>query len=89
LVRLHYFFILIRRIGDSAAELVGLTNSYATRRRFNKLLPAMSRPDGPAFVVLNDDMPERQLVKETKAMDTLIFEWMEKLWPTKVKAYCT
>jgi hypothetical protein len=57
------------------------------RRRFNNLLVEIRRPDGPAFVVLNDDMPERIADKESKAMEVLLHEWMEKLWPTKVRVF--
>jgi len=28
-------------------------------------------------------MPERTADKESKAMEVLLHEWMEKLWPTK------
>jgi hypothetical protein len=66
---------------------VALSNSYAIRRRLTKLLAAIRRPDGPAFVVLNDDMPERTAAKESKAMEELLYEWMEKLWPKKVKFF--
>ena len=87
MIRSHCFLILIRHIGDSPAELVALSNSYAMRRRLNTLFTAIRHPDGPAFVVLNDDMPERTADKESKAMEVLLHEWMEKLWPSKVRVF--
>ena len=64
--------------------MVPVSGSYATRRRLNKLLDALKTPDSPAFVVLNDDMPDRVHVKEAATMDQLILQWMEKVWPEKV-----
>ena len=78
------FFVLTSHIGDSPAEMVALSNSFAIRRRLKTVHQAIRRPDGPAFVVLNDDMPEHTTAKEANAANLLILQWMEALWPTKV-----
>jgi hypothetical protein len=83
LISLHYP-VLTGYLGDSPAEMVAATSSRAMRKRLYALLDAVRVPDGPAFVVLNDDMPDRASVKEANTMNRLMLQWMEQLWPHKV-----
>jgi hypothetical protein len=87
LIRFYCVLVLTSHVGDSPAELVAVSNSYAMRRRLKALLDKIKGPDGPAFVVLNDDMPERQIAKEYDTLNQLMLQWMEKLWPEKVWIY--
>ena len=49
-------------LGDSPAEMVGIPNSYAMCRNLGQLFTAIKGPDGPAFVVRNDDSSDRLAV---------------------------
>lgn len=71
-------------LGDSPAELIAVLNSNALRRQLDTLRSAMQRLDGPAFVVINDDISDHASPKDAYTMDELILEWMEKFWPKKM-----
>lgn len=71
-------------LGDSPAEMVAVSSSRAMRRRLDALLAGIRGPDRPAFVVLNDDLPDRASTKEADTMDQLMQQWMKTLWPEKM-----
>jgi len=71
-------------LGDSPAEMIAVSNSRAMRRRLSALLTAIRGPDRPAFIVLNDDLPDRASAKEAGTIDQLTQQWMNTLWPEKM-----
>ena len=54
------------------------------RRNLGQLFTAIKGPDGPAFVVLNDDSSDRLPVRELNNIDKIMRQWMRTLWPDKV-----
>lgn len=74
-------------IGDSPAELITFTNSRTLRRRLTSLVTTITRNgnDGPAFLVLNDDTPDRTPAYEVTVIDGIMKVMLGKLWPDKVR----
>lgn len=44
----------------------------------------MHNSSGPAFVVLNDELPDRVGAREIERVDHVMHEWMDTLWHEKV-----
>lgn len=72
-------------LGDSAAEFIAIKATPTMIKKFSKLEKAVYHPDGPAFVVLNDELSDRVTEIQLKNVDRYMKDWMGAVWPEKVR----
>lgn len=71
-------------LGDSPAEFIKVASSRGLARSITRLRGMMGTSDGPAFLVVNDDVSDRASAWELNQIDMVLGGWMEETWSQKV-----
>jgi len=71
-------------LGDAPAEFVKVASSRGLIRSIKNLRDKMGKSDGPAFLVVNDDVSDRANAWELNQVDVVLGGWMEETWPQKM-----
>ena len=72
-------------LGDSASEFIAVRFESALAPMFRRLTQSMYKLMGPAFVVLNDELPESVSDVQLRIVHDAMSSFMNTTWPEKVR----